>query len=190
MFRAIGGDDQFLAVKIYRTATATYRNYMKYITGDPRFRQIPRNRRRLVHIWAQKEYKNLHRLHHAGIRVPEAVAQLQNVLIMSYIGDENSPAPRLREVPQEATEDLIDDLCKVLRNIYRNANMVHGDFSEYNILMMEDGPVVIDVAQAVLREHPMAEELLERDVSNLVRMGRHAGVDRDIDELLGQIREI
>ena len=59
IFKATGCDGEMLAVKIYRTSTSTYKHLTKYITGDPRFRKVPKDHRSIVYLWAQKEYKRL-----------------------------------------------------------------------------------------------------------------------------------
>ena len=91
-------------------------------------------------------------------------------------------------------EALILD-CALGRGHFRQhrsqkAELVHGDLSEFNVLMDDDGePVVIDVAQGVLLKHPLAEELLERDVNNMARFFRKYGVSIDTGTVLGEIRK-
>jgi RIO kinase 1 len=61
--------------------------------------------------------------------------------------------------------------------MFQKAQLVHGDLSEYNIMVSENQPVLIDVSQAVSLEHPMAGLMLKRDLSNLNRYFRSLGVD-------------
>ena len=62
--------------------------------------------------------------------------------------------------------------------------MVHGDFSPYNILWHDDGPVVIDVGQAVVQSHPKSQEFLVRDVTRLVEWANKAGLDFELAEAM------
>jgi RIO kinase 1 len=169
IFKGTTVDKKEIAIKIYRVSTSTIRNYMKYITGDPRFKNIRKDHRQIVYAWARKEFKNLQRMHQAGVRVPKPIAYNSNVMLMEYIGDENLAAPILKDTlikaPAKKLQFIIDNISKM----YAVANLVHGDLSEYNILVKNNKLVIIDVAQAVLLVHPMAEELLIRDIRNITR---------------------
>ena len=176
VFHATTPEGGSLAVKIYRTNTATFRSFMTYIEGDPRFGHVKPNRRDIVYVWAQKEFKNLQRYFEAGVRVPNPIAWKQNVLIMEFIGEEKTPAPRLRDVPFQDAQVGYDKLCAQYRLGASEGGLVHGDFSEFNVLNVYDEPVIIDVAQAVLSRHPMARDLILRDAKNLSAYFRRQGL--------------
>lgn len=176
-----------LAVKIFRTNTATFRSFMTYIAGDPRFGNVRPNRRDVVYVWAQKEYKNLQRYAEAGVRVPNPVAWRQNVLLMEFIGDRGTPAPRLKDSPPDDAQAAYDDLTAQYRLGAEQGGLVHGDFSEFNVLHHGREYVVIDVAQAVLSTHPMARELVARDAKNLTTYFRKLGVKVTPEETLKRI---
>jgi RIO kinase 1 len=76
----------------------------------------------------------------------------------------------------------------VIRTAYSKGKIVHGDLSEYNVLITDDEPVVIDLAQAVLLDHWRAQELLERDVGNVARYFKKFGVGIDAKDELKRIR--
>src|SRR5213594_4565303 len=101
VFHATDGSGRGKALKIYRIATATFRNIAMYIEGDPRFKRVKRATKPTIFAWAQKEYKNLVRMGDAGVRVPIPERVLDNVLVMEYVGDETMPAPSLREIALE-----------------------------------------------------------------------------------------
>ncbi|TLZ44582.1 MAG: serine protein kinase RIO [Methanobacteriota archaeon] len=164
------------ALKIYRIATATFRNIAMYIEGDPRFKRVKRATKPTIFAWAQKEYKNLVRMGDAGVRVPRPERVLDNVVVMEYIGDETQPAPSLREAAPADPQAVFEDVVENLRRI-RKASLVHADFSEYNLLWWGDQVVVIDVGQAVPLDHPRAEEWFRRDVVNTVRYFRRLRID-------------
>lgn len=176
IFHATGPDGRGKAVKIYRIATATFRNIAVYIEGDPRFKKVKRATRPTLLAWAQKEYKNLVRMEDAGVRVPRPERVLDNVLVMEYIGDETQPAPSLREVALEHPGAVYEDVLSNMRAI-RAAELVHADLSEYNLLWWGGRVVVIDVGQAVPLDHPRAPEWFERDVANIARFFKRRRLD-------------
>ncbi|MCD6108349.1 MAG: serine protein kinase RIO [Thermoplasmata archaeon] len=168
VFRALTPDKKFVAVKVYRVVSQTFKNISKYIEGDPRFRTF-RNRRDLIYEWANKEFKNLQILENIGITVPHPIRRIKNVLVMEYIGDETAPAPLLKDIKLSKPKKFLDKLIKYMEIMYQKAELVHSDLSEYNILVHNEKPYIIDVGQTVLKEHPMALEFLRRDIHNLIR---------------------
>ena len=170
-----GGKD--LAVKIYLTTSSEFRKGMlKYIEGDYRFKGVKRDTRSLIFTWAQKEFRNLKQASRAKVRVPKPIAAKNNVLIMEFIGKNGVNAPSLKEqVPSDA-EKIYEILLTYLERLYKKADLVHGDLSEYNIMMWKGKPVIFDVAQAVPTSHPMAEFFLRRDIANVNRYFSRLGV--------------
>ena len=189
VFRASTKDGKLVAVKIYRTSTSTFRDMAKYIQGDPRFKGLIGQKRKLIYAWANKEYINLMAFDRAGVRVPKAIAQRQNVVVMEYIGDETEPARELRDFILEDPEPIARKILEYIRLAYQKAKLVHSDISEFNILMLDGEPVIIDVGQAVLLEHPNAQEWLERDVNNVARYFKKQGVKLDVAKELEGIRK-
>lgn len=187
VFHATTPQGGSIAVKIFRTNTATFRSFMEYIAGDPRFGHVKPNRRDIVHTWAQKEWKNLQRYFEAGVRVPNPIAWRQNVLLMEFIGTEGTPAPRLRDLPYEDAQKAYDMLTADYRKGVVTGTLVHGDFSEFNVLHHGDELVTIDVAQAVVMEHPASRNLLERDAKNLAAYFRRQGLKVTPEETLAHM---
>ncbi|MEM4892877.1 MAG: serine protein kinase RIO [Acidilobaceae archaeon] len=167
------GED--LAVKIYLIETSDFKKSIKkYIVGDPRFENVPEsNIRKLIYAWARKEFKNLKRLEEEGVRAPRAIDVEGNVLVMTFIGEKGVRAPLLAEAIGELdVEDVIDlwkQLVDQVRLMVCKAKLVHADLSEYNVMVWRGETWIIDVAQAVEISHPLARELLERDLKNLYR---------------------
>jgi len=157
-----------IAVKIYRINTATFRSISKYLMYEPP-QKVKKDRRSIIFAWALKEFNNLKKLYKAGVRVPEPIAREGNVIVMEYIGTEEQPAPLLKDASLENAEEVFDKIKKYLYLMYHKAALVHADFSEYNVLMHGNEPVIIDVGQTVSKENPMATEFLLRDVKNIVR---------------------
>jgi RIO kinase 1 len=166
-----------LAVKIYLTTSAEFRKGMlKYIEGDYRFKGVKRDTRSLIFTWAQKEFRNLEQASRAKVRVPKPVAVKNNVLVMEFIGKDGVSAPSLKEQSPSDPDEVYSLLLTYLTRLYRKAELVHGDLSEYNIMMWKGKPVIFDVSQAVPTSHPMAEFLLRRDLANVNRFFSRLGV--------------
>jgi|SRR3989304_1810813 len=157
-----------LAIKVYLVVSAEFRKgIMKYIEGDPRFKGVKHETRPLIFAWAQKEFKNLEQATAARVRVPRPIAVKNNVLIMEFIGENGVCAPSMKELPPKNPEKIYKTLLTYLRKLYLKAELVHGDISEYNIMIWRSRPVIFDVSQAVPLSHPMADFLLHRDLTNL-----------------------
>jgi len=120
--------------------------------------------------WQSAEVDALYRLAAAGVSVPTPYQFYEGVLIMDLVADaEGNAAPRLNDVvftAEEARQHHQTLLKEVVRMLC--AGIVHGDLSEFNILLSENGPVIIDLPQAVdAAGNNHAMSMLERDVRNL-----------------------
>jgi RIO kinase 1 len=142
----------------------------------------------LFAVWAQKEFRNLEEAGQARIRVPKTVAVKSNVVVMEFIGKDGVSAPSLKELPPDDPERIYKLLVTNLKRLYQKAKLVHGDLSEYNILMWKGKPVIIDMSQSVSIEHPMAKFMLTRDINNLNRFFNKLNVNIiPVEELQKQI---
>ncbi|MBN4063296.1 serine protein kinase RIO [Cardiobacterium sp. AH-315-I02] len=120
--------------------------------------------------WQNAEVDALYRLANAGVRVPKAYGCFDGVLLMELItNDEGDVAPRLNDVSM-TTELALEDHAVVMKYVMRMlcAGIVHGDLSEFNVLVDDYGPVIIDLPQAVdAAGNNNAKAMLERDVNNM-----------------------
>jgi RIO kinase 1 len=120
--------------------------------------------------WQSAEVDALYRLAAAGVRVPQPHICHEGVLLMDLVTDaDGHPAPRLNDVDLSA-EQALEFHAGLLNQVVRMlcAGIIHGDLSEYNILVGHDGPVIIDLPQAVdAAGNSNAGPMLERDVANL-----------------------
>lgn len=178
-----------LAVKIYLTSSAEFKKGMlKYIEGDPRFKAVKHDTRSLIAIWAQKEFRNLTEATEAKVRVPKPIAIRSNVLVMEFIGKDGVSAPSLKEQPPSNPKRVYNVLLTYVKRLYLKAKLIHGDLSEYNIMMWKGRPVIFDMSQSVPKEHPMADFMLRRDLANLNRFFSKLGVKvLDVEELHKQV---
>jgi RIO kinase 1 len=172
VFRVTSPDGDFYAIKIYRTSNLTFKRIARYIEGDPRFKGIVGSRRKMIFAWATKEFRNLQRLRDAKVRAPEPIKFNQNMLVMEFIGTDGNPSPMLRDVELDDAGRTYKTIIKYMKLAYRKAELVHGDLSEYNILMQDSEPVIIDVGQGMMTDHMNAKEFLLRDVGNINRYFR------------------
>jgi RIO kinase 1 len=166
-----------LAVKIYLTTSAEFKKGMlKYIEGDYRFKSVKRDTRSLIFTWAQKEFRNLEQASRAKVRVPKPIAVKNNVVVMEFIGKDGVNAPSLKEQAPSDPAKVYKILLTYVERLYRKADLVHGDLSEYNVMMWKGKPVIFDVAQAVPTSHSMAEFFLRRDLANVNKFFSRLGV--------------
>lgn len=177
VFYATDEEGDGMALKIFRTSTSTFKRVAKYIEGDPRFRGVTGNRWNMIYAWVNKEFKNLMRYSEAGIPVPEPITFDQNCLLMGFVGDETGPAPQLRDVVLDDPTETYDEVISFIIDGWKDAHLVHGDLSEYNILMQDGQPIMIDVGQAMTTDNYNAKELLERDIRNVNAFFRKRGAD-------------
>jgi len=135
--------------------------------------------------WKNTEVEALYRLVSAGVRVPQPVGFFEGVLLMELVIDaEGQSAPRLGEMdlsPEQAREYHQFLMAEIVRMLC--AGLIHGDLSEFNVLVDPAGPVIIDLPQAVnAAGNNSACEMLERDVRNITEaLGRAAPELLDTD---------
>ena len=129
-------------------------------------------RKQQEETWQTAEVDALFRLAAAGVRVPQPYDCLDGVLLMELITDaEGEVAPRLGDVTMSA-EQAIADHAIVIQFIVQMlfVGLIHGDLSEFNVLVDEQGPVIIDLPQAIdAAGNNNAESMLTRDVNNMRR---------------------
>ncbi|GAB1319882.1 Serine/threonine-protein kinase rio1 [Madurella fahalii] len=181
-----GGEPIQRAIKVYKTAILSFKDRERYITGEHRFKSGPdkSNSRKMVQLWAEKEFRNLKRLWAAQIACPEPHVLKLHVLVMGFLGDKRGYAyPRLKDA--RLTGDDIDNqwqnlytqLLGIMRRMYQVCNLVHADLSEYNILYNNKALYIIDVSQSVEHSHPQALNFLRMDIKNVGDFFRRQGVD-------------
>ncbi len=174
--------DAIRCAKVYKEATQrSFRQAVQYQEGrkvrnSRNARAMSKGsrfgRKQQEKIWQTAEVDALHRLSSAGVRVPVPYDCLDGVLLMELVTNgAGQVAPRLSDISLSA-EQALQDHRIVIGYIVRMlcAGLVHGDLSEFNILMDKDGPVIIDLPQAVdASANNHAASMLERDVNNIVQ---------------------
>ena len=180
MIYLVGCGDAIRCAKVYKESNKrNFQQRANYTEGrkvknSRRARAIEKGSRygRIAceEAWQSTEIDMLCRLGMAGIRVPKFYSFFSGVLLMELISDsEGNVAPRLSDLiltPKQARayhKDLIDQIVKMLC-----AGIVHGDLSQYNVLVGSQGPVIIDLPQAVnAADNHQARHMIKRDIDNL-----------------------
>ena len=172
--------DETLCAKVYKDATErSFRQAVDYtenrkVKNSRQARAMAKGtrygRQATEAAWQSAEVDALYRLAAAGVRVPKPHNFVDGVLLMELVADaQGDAAPRLNDVvftPDEARTHHATLLHEVVRMLC--AGVVHGDLSEFNILLAADGPVIIDLPQAVdAAGNNHAQRMLLRDVQNL-----------------------
>ncbi|MEM2759853.1 MAG: serine protein kinase RIO [Nitrososphaerales archaeon] len=164
-----------VAVKICLVASAEFKNRLKYIAGDPRFRNVKKGMRNIVGVWARKEFSNLKRAYYSKVPVPRPIFVKENVLVMEFIGEDGTPAPTLNTC--EVTHKHYVGALKTMSKLYK-AKLVHADLSEFNIFLHKDKKIILfDFGSAVDIAHPNSDQFLIRDISNVNRFFSKRGID-------------
>ena len=178
-------ENKRVVVKIYRLQTCDFNRMYDYIKFDPRFPYVRKQRRKTIFAWAQREYRNLLKAREAGVRVPTPITCLYNILVMEYIGDEQ-PAPKIKDKMPQDPKKFFDEIIAGMRKLYK-AGLVHADLSHFNILNHKEKPVFIDMSQATPLEDPNSTEYLERDINNICKFFKKAGVKAESEDIKKKI---
>lgn len=174
--------DQVRCAKVYKEAhKRSFKKAVEYQEGrkvrnSRRARAIEKGsrfgRNQQEEVWQNAEVDALYRLAAAGVRVPEPFGVFDGVLVMELVVDaDGQPAPRLNNVTLDADEAR-DHHRLMMRNVARMlcAGLIHGDLSEFNVLVDANGPVVIDLPQAVdAAANNNAQRMLDRDIRNMTQ---------------------
>ncbi|XP_071369492.1 serine/threonine-protein kinase RIO3 isoform X2 [Centroberyx affinis] len=169
-----------VVLKVFKTTLNEFKNRDRYIKDDYRFKDrfSKLNPRKIIRLWAEKEMHNLTRMKKAEIPCPEVVLLKKHILVMSFIGREHVPAPKLKDA-MLGTEDMKNAYYQVLhmmQQLYQECNLVHADLSEYNMLWHDGKVWLIDVSQSVEPTHPHGLEFLFRDCRNVSTFFQKRGV--------------
>ncbi|XP_023018725.1 serine/threonine-protein kinase RIO3 [Leptinotarsa decemlineata] len=167
-------------IKVFKTTLSEFKQRDKYIKDDHRFKDRigKQTARKTVHIWAEKEMANLMRLRKAGILCPHVVTLKKHVLVMSFIGENHRPAPKLKDAKMKEADYIVayDEVIQAMKILFDKANLIHADLSEYNILWHNKECYFIDVSQSVEPSHENAFHFLYRDCNNIINFFNRKGV--------------
>jgi serine/threonine-protein kinase RIO1 len=145
---AIGDNDGFdVAIKVFKRIKE-FRGRGEYVDGDPRYAGRPfrsLSDRQQLEVWTEKEFRNLKRAHRSKVPVPNPIYYKENVIFMRFLGENGWPAPQIREIQMRKGSSkwhaLYEQVMESVAKLFQEARLVHGDLSEYNILVAPQSQV-------------------------------------------------
>ncbi len=188
VYDALSADGKRIAVKFHRL-------------GRISFRQTRRKRGYIrehsswlfqSHVSAEKEFQAMQLVYKNGVSVPEPISQNRHVIAMGMI--EGAELSKYKEI--QKPEKILKEILRNVRKAYLKAHVIHADLSEYNIILKPDGHIlIIDWPQYVMSDHANAEELLERDLKNVLtffnrKFNVKVAIEEACDYVTGKTRNL
>ena len=162
VYSCIDDNGKIYALKFYRMGRASFRNIKRY-------RDLIGDRGHLSWLYvnrlaATREFEALTKIYKLKLNTPKPIAYNRHVIVMSYLRGKEIVYFKQIKNPLKIFKRII----KQIKIIYQKANMIHGDLGEFNIVLSEEGKIlIIDWLQWVPSDHPNAGTLLERDIYNI-----------------------
>lgn len=161
VFDALSPDGKRIAVKFHRLGRISFRQ-------TRRKRGYAREHSTWLfqsHIAAEKEFQAMQLVFKNGVSIPEPISQNRHVIAMGMI--EGGELSKYKKIPKP--QNILKEILRNVRKTYLKAHVIHADLSEYNIILRPDGHIlIIDWPQYVTTDHANTEELLERDLKNVL----------------------
>jgi RIO kinase 2 len=161
VYDALSPDGKRIAVKFHRLGRISFRQ-------TRRKRGYAREHSSWLfqsHIAAEKEFQAMQLVYKNGISIPEPISQNRHVIAMGMI--EGGELSKYKKIPKP--HNILKEILRNVRKTYLKAHVIHGDLSEYNIILRPDGHIlIIDWPQYVTTDHANAEEMLDRDLKNVL----------------------
>jgi RIO kinase 2 len=181
VYDALNPKKERIAVKFHRLGRISFRQTMRkrgYTTERAGWLFQSR-------LAAEKEFQGLKLVFQHGVAVPEPLSQNRHVLVLGMI--EGAELAEYKEIP--TPKRVLKEILRNIRKAYLKASVVHADLSEYNVILKPDRHIlIIDWPQYVTKEHPNAQQLLTRDVRNILRFFRRKHmVKAELEENLAYV---
>ena len=186
VFSAIKKDGSRVMVKIYRLETCDFNRMYDYIKDDPRFIDMKKGKRNIIFSWVQREYRNLLKARQANVSVPTPFTFSKNVLVLEFIGDDETFAPKLKDAIPKNPKEFFEKIIANMKRLHK-AGFVHADLSAFNILNCNEKPVFIDFSQCITLDSSRSKEYLERDIRNICNFFKKIGLKADEAKVKMQI---
>ncbi len=188
VYDALNSEGKRIAVKFHRLGRISFRQ-------TRRKRGYAREHSSwlfLSHIAAEKEFQAMQLVYKKGVSVPEPISHNRHVIAMGMI--EGAELSKYSEIGKP--EKVFKEILRNVRRAYLKAHVIHADLSEYNIILRPDGHIlIIDWPQYVMADHANAQELLERDLKNLItffsrKFNLKIVAEKAYDYVTGKVRSL
>jgi len=180
VYSCMDDEQNIYAAKFYRIGRTSFKNIK-------RLRDLIGKRSHLSWLYvnrlaAKREYDALEKIFIYKLNTPKPIAYNRNIVVMSYLKGKELIYYKTIKNP----EKIFNKIIKQLKIIYQKGNMIHGDLGEFNIVLDENGQIlIIDWLQWVSKDHPNAISLLTRDITNICNFFKKKyHVQSNIDEIL------
>jgi len=182
VYDALNPNGERIAVKFHRLGRISFRQIIRRRSYSTQRSASWLYQSRLA---AEKEYQALQVLFPHRIAVPEPISQNRHVVAMGII--EGAELAEYKDIPRP--EKILGEILRNTRKAYLKAGIIHADLSEYNIILKPNRHIlIIDWPQYVTKEHPNAEELLTRDIQNILQFfKRKHKLNTDLKEAMGYV---
>jgi RIO kinase 2 len=177
---------ELIVVKFHREGRRSFqhiRRLRQYAADVPRKQWL-----KLAKMIGEREFRVLVLLHEEGARVPEGIAWSRHAVAQEYIP--GVELYRLKDLDSSDALRVLDMIVETIEIAYKKVGIVHGDLSEYNVLVTQDlEPYIIDWPQFVYKDDPSADELLRRDIEYITSFFRRKyRVNVDSSQILERVR--
>ncbi len=185
VYSCMDDDKNIYALKLYRIGRTSFKNIkrLRSLIGERKhFSWLYINR-----LAAKKEYEALKKIYELNLDTPKPIGYNRNALVMEYLRGKELVYYKDIDDPKYIFEEIIDQT----RIIFQKAQMIHGDLGEFNIVLDEEGNLlIIDWLQWVPNNHPNAKSLLRRDIENVCNyFSKKFKISINIDEILDTFYE-
>ncbi len=173
LFWAVDKNGNDVALKIYLTTNSIFKKrhmYIRYRKGS----MYLNNSKNTIESWAKQEFQNLKHCIRHNVSVVKPIYVFKNILVLNFVGVNGIPNKTLAEsIP---TQHDYTCFVQILTDLYRNAKLVHGDLSSFNIFKTNDGLMFFDLSSSVPISHLNANMLLKRDIYNMSNFFKNKGL--------------
>jgi RIO kinase 2 len=162
VYSCMDDDKNIYAIKIFRIGRTSFKNIKK-------FRDLIGERAHLSWLYvnrlaAKREYEALEKIYVLNLNTPKPIGYNRHAVVMEYLRGKELIYYKNIDKPLYIFNEIIDQM----RIIYQEAKMIHGDLGEFNIIIDEEGNIlIIDWLQWIPRDHPNASSILQRDIKNI-----------------------
>ncbi|MFX0071671.1 MAG: RIO1 family regulatory kinase/ATPase [Candidatus Hermodarchaeota archaeon] len=184
VFSCMDDDDNIWALKIYRMGRTSFKNIKKY-------RDLVGRRSHLSWLYinrlaAKKEYEALNKIYTLKLNTPKPIGYNRHIVVMEYL--RGKELVYYKEIDDPAY--IFNAILNQMRIIYQEAKMIHGDLGEFNIVIDDQGNIlIIDWVQWISTTHPNAEIILKRDIENLCNYFRKKfDVESSVEEIITEFK--